>query len=187
VETVKTTPFDLVSCAMMERRPGRSGLHWLNRYEGTFDLEDGVLVQRFGATRGYLGGLPVYDFVHQQLLVARRASLGDEAWNPSIGHGADHPEFFLRARDRGLLTTMRADVVALHHPTMPLEYARARGNVALDRERWQATRGFRQVRVEGERFRRRDRVVYDGVGVTAARSARWIVQAGRRLRVRARP
>jgi GT2 family glycosyltransferase len=65
LRTVQTTPFDVVSCRWLDHEPWRSIPRGYRRFEGTLDVEHGVLVHRLGATRGERDGLPVFDIVHQ--------------------------------------------------------------------------------------------------------------------------
>ena len=92
--TVEGTRFDVVSCVWMDHDPSTGVSLGPRRFEGTLDLVGRTLVHRFGATRGAVDGLPIYDIVHQ-FFVARRDQLGEEPWDPRMTP-LDHTECFLR-------------------------------------------------------------------------------------------
>ena len=75
---------------------GRAICRGPRRFEGTLDVEDGVLVHRLGATRGTADGLPVFDVVHQ-FFVAARERLGPDPWDPELNL-SEHYELFLTLR-----------------------------------------------------------------------------------------
>ena len=178
LRALETTPFDVVSCRWMDHHPWTGVRLGVNRFEGTLDLEDGTLVHRFGATRGTVGGLPVFDVVHQFFL-AGVERLGAEPWEPSM-NVLDHTELFLRLRDRGLRCTRLPDVLVYHHPSLPDRYRAVREDTRESMAAWRRVRGFDRRVFAGRLYSRRDRLVYgvSGAAVTAARRSRRV---GRRL------
>jgi len=113
----------------MDHEPWRAIRRGYRRYEGTLDVEDGVLVHRLGATRGTLDGLPIFDIVHQ-FFVASPQVLGPDPWDARLKVAGEHVDFFLALKERGLLCTRRADVVVYHYPELPPEYHRFRSDTA---------------------------------------------------------
>ena len=100
---LETTSFDVVSCVWLDYDPWRGICRGVRRFEGTLDIEDGVLVHRLGATRGELDGLPVYDVVHQ-FFVASVDRLGAAPWDAELNL-SEHYELFLSLKERGLRCT----------------------------------------------------------------------------------
>ena len=117
---LETTSFDVVSCVWLDYDPWRGICRGVRRFEGTLDVEDGVLVHRLGATRGELDGLPVYDVVHQ-FFVASVERLGFEPWDAELNL-SEHYELFLSLKERGLRCTRLPDVAVQHRQELPPAY-----------------------------------------------------------------
>ena len=179
LRTLQTTRFDVVSCLWMDHEPWRAIRRGYRRYEGTLDVEDGVLVHRLGATRGTLDGLPIFDIVHQ-FFVAPADVLRRDPYDERLKIGTEHVEFFLRLKERGVLCTRLPDAVVHHYPQLPDEYRPFRANTAPYVQLLKEIRGFdRQVTV-GRLFRPTDKIVY-GLPSTAAYTGRRAVRVARRL------
>jgi hypothetical protein len=174
-----TTRFDVVSCMWMDHEPWRSIRRGYRRYEGTLEIADGVLVHRLGATRGTIGGLPVFEIVHQ-FFVASTGVLGPEPWDPRLKVAGEHVEFFLSLKERGLLCTRLPDVVVYHYPELPPAYESFRANTASDVQLLKEIRGFDRHVTVGRLFRPTDRIVYRLPG-TARATGRRVLRVTRRL------
>jgi glycosyltransferase involved in cell wall biosynthesis len=179
LRTLQTTRFDVVSCLWMDHEPWRAIRRGYRRYEGTLDVEDGVLVHRLGATRGTLDGLPVFDIVHQ-FFVASPQVLGPDPWDARLKVAGEHVDFFLGLKERGLLCTRRADVVVYHYPELPPEYHRFRSDTAPSVLLLRETRGFDREVTVGRLFRPTDRVVH-GLPSSVAETGRRTARVARRL------
>jgi GT2 family glycosyltransferase len=181
LRTLVTTRFDVVSCMWMDHEPWRSIRRGYRRYEGTLEIADGTLVHRLGATRGTVDGLPVFDIVHQ-FFVASTATLGPEPWDPRLKVAGEHVDFFLRLKERGLLSTRLPDVVVYHYPELPPGYHSFRVNTAPDVRLLRETRGLEREVTIGRLFRPADRIVYELPGTVAAAGRRTVRVARRLLR-----
>jgi GT2 family glycosyltransferase len=179
LRTVLTTRFDVVSCMWMDHEPWRSIRRGYRRYEGTLEVADGALVHRLGATRGTVDGLPVFDIVHQ-FFVASTEVLGRDPYDARLKIGAEHIEFFLTIKERGLLCTRLPDVAVYHYPELPPDYQPFRANTAPSVQLLKETRGFDRHITIGRLFRPTDRVVY-GLPSTAVSTGRRAVRVARRL------
>jgi hypothetical protein len=71
LRALEATRFDVVSCTWMDHDPSSGVALGPRRFEGTLDLVDRTLIHRFGATRGTVDDLPVFDIVHQFFLAQR--------------------------------------------------------------------------------------------------------------------
>src|SRR5437870_12627815 len=109
---LRRTNFDLVSCASIEHRTDRSDV-WVKRFDGTFDVVDGVFVYRTGDNRGYANGLPVYDAV-LDFFMAKRERLGEDPWDARMKIGPEHGDFFMTLKERGVRCTSLS-ATAVHH------------------------------------------------------------------------
>ena len=178
VAAVEGTPFDVVSCVWLDFDPWKGICRGPRRFEGTLDIEDGLLVHRLGATRGTRSGLPVFDIVHQ-FFVARVDRLGPDPWDAELNL-SEHYELFLDLRERGLACTRLPDVVVQHRPELPLEYHSVRADTREYVDRWLAKRGLRGRREEGSLFRTADRIRY-GMPSSAAYAWRRVARVGKRL------
>jgi GT2 family glycosyltransferase len=184
LRTVQTTRFDVVSCRWLDHEPWRSIPRGYRRYEGTLDVEDGVLVHRLGATRGEVEGLPVFDIVHQ-FFVAPTEVLRAHPWDEGFRVAGEHVDFFLRLKDAGVLCTRLPDATVLHRPQLPPSYARYRGDTAADTRMLNEVHGLDAYATVGRLFTRSDRVVHElpgtlaASGRRAARVARRLVREGR--------
>ncbi len=176
--SLETTRFDLVSCVWLDFDPWKGICRGPRRFEGTLDIEDGVLVHRLGATRGTFDGLPVFDIVHQ-FFVASVERLGPDPWDAELNL-SEHYELFLSLKERGLLSTRLPDVVVEHRQERPPGYQEIREANQADKERWLAKRGLREVRVEGGLFKPSDRIRY-GLPTAAAYNVRRTARVGKRL------
>jgi glycosyltransferase involved in cell wall biosynthesis len=183
LSTVVSTPFDVVSCMWMDHEPWRSVRRGFRRYEGTLDVEGRTLVHRLGATRGAIDGLPVFDIVHQ-FFVASVERLGPDPWNPRMKVAAEHVDFFLGLKERGLLSTRLPDVVVHHYPQLPPEYFSFRADTDADVELLRETRGFDREVTVGRLFRPSDRLVHELPGTVAASGKRAARVTRRLLRER---
>jgi glycosyltransferase involved in cell wall biosynthesis len=178
LHALESTSFDIVSCVWLDFDPWKGICRGPRRFEGTLDIEGGMLVHRLGATRGTADGLPVFDIVHQ-FFVAARKPLGAEPWDPELNL-SEHYELFLRLEERGLRSTRLPDVVVQHRQELPPGYQEVREDTRRYVDAWLAKRGLDGLRVEGELFRASDRVRYELPG-TAAYTARRAARVGRRL------
>ena len=182
LRTLQTTSFDLVSCRWMDHDPWTSVRLGVNRFEGTIDVAGGVLVHRYGATRGQIDGLPVFDVVHQ-FFMAGRDRLGEEPWEPTM-NVLDHSELFLRLKDRGLRCTRLPDVVVYHRPELPTGYREVREDTRESMEAWRRVRGFERREFVGRLYSRRDRALYGAVGLAQTVARRAARVGGRLVRER---
>jgi GT2 family glycosyltransferase len=187
LRTVKETRFDLVSCRWMDHEPWRSIRRGYRRYEGTLEIADGTLVHRYGATRGEIDGLPVFDIVHQ-FFVAPAELLRANPWDERFKVAGEHVAFFLALKDAGALCTRLPDAVVYHYPALPPEYQSFRANTAADVATLRETRGFEREVTLGSLFRPSDKVVHELPGTVAAtgrRAARVARRLARERRLRA--
>lgn len=180
---LESTPFDIVSCVWLDHDPWTGICRGPRRFEGTLDVEDGVLVHRLGATRGTVDGLPVFDVVHQFFL-ASRERLGDDPWDAELNL-SEHYELFLSLKERGLLCTRLPDVVVQHRQELPEGYHEIRVDTRRYVEAWQAKRGLRGQREVGDLFRPSDRIRY-GLPSAAAYTGKRAARVGRRVIVERR-
>ena len=178
LRALETTPFDIVSCMWMDHDPWKGIRKGFNRWEGTLEIVDRTLVHHFDEARDEVGGLPVFDVVHQ-FFMARVERLGEDPWEPAI-KVRDHDECFLRLRDRGLRSTRLSDVVVYHHPELPPSYQSVRENTAESLEIWKRIRGIDRLEFRGRLFRRSDRLRYQ-LPSTVAYTARRVKRVGTRL------
>ena len=178
LHALESTPFDVVSCVWLDFDPWKGICRGPRRFEGTLDVEDGVLVHRLGATRGTLDGFPVYDIVHQ-FFAAAVDRLGPDPWDAELNL-SEHYELFLTFQERGLRSTRLPDVVVEHRQELPPGYQEVREDTGRYVDAWLAKRALTGVRVEGDLFRPSDRLRYELPGV-AAYTARRAARAGRRL------
>lgn len=178
LRTLETTPFELVSCTCMDYRPGTSIREGIWCFEGTLDAADGVLVQRFGATRDTIDGLPVFDVVNN-FFVARRETLGEDPWDARLKFGQEHTDFFLTMKERGVLCTRLPDVVVQHRPERLPAYE-ARRDREFPTEIWHEKWGVERKARVGRTRRRADRFIH-----RAPSAVLWCVRragrVGRRL------
>lgn len=175
---LETSSFDVVSCVWLDFDPWRGICRGVRRFEGTLDIEDGVLVHRLGATRGEIDGLPVYDVVHQ-FFVASVERLGPAPWDADLNL-SEHYELFLSLKERGLLCTRLPDVFVQHRQALPPAYQEIREDTGRYVSLWHAKRGLRGRREEGALFRASDSVRYRLPG-TAAFTVRRVSRVGSRL------
>ena len=151
---LETTSFDVVSCVWLDFDPWRGICRGLRRFEGTLDIEDGVLVHRLGATRGRRrpAGLRRRPPVLRRVALER---LGPAPWDAELNL-SEHYELFLTLKERGLRCTRLPDVVVQHRQELPPGVSGgARGHrryVAV----WLAKRGLRGA-VAGGRALPRER------------------------------
>jgi Glycosyl transferase family 2 len=178
LHALESTPFDVVSCVWLDFDPWKGICQGPRRFEGTLDVEHGVLVHHLGATRGTIEGLPVFDVVHQ-FFVASGERLGPDPWDPELNL-SEHYELFLTLKERGLRSTRLPDVVVQHRQELPPGYQEVREDTRRYVDAWLAKRGLLGLRVEGEPFRSSDRLRYE-LPSTAAYTARRAARVGRRL------
>jgi Glycosyl transferase family 2 len=178
LHALESTPFDVVSAVWLDFDPWKGICRGPRRFEGTLDIEDGVLVHRLGATRGTADGLPVFDVVHQ-FFVAALDRLGPDPWDPELNL-SEHYELFLSLKERGLKSTRLPDVVVQHRQELPSAYQEVREDTRRYVDAWLAKRDLTGLRVEGELFRASDRVRYELPGA-AAYTARRAARVGRRV------
>ena len=118
LHALETTSFDVVSCVWLDFDPWKGICRGPRRFEGTLDVEDGVLVHRLGATRGTADGLPVFDVVHQFFVAAERSGPTrgiPSSTSPSIRALPD-------AQGARPGSTRLPDVVVQHRPELPPGY-----------------------------------------------------------------
>ena len=140
LHALESTSFDVVSCVWLDFDPWKGICRGLRRFEGTLDVEDGVLVHRLGATRGTADGLPVFDVVHQ-FFVAALERLGQDPWDAELNL-SEHYELFLALKERGLRSTRLPDVVVQHRQELPPGYQEVREDTRRYVDAWLAKRGL---------------------------------------------
>ena len=158
LHTLRTTRFDVVSCKWLDHDPWRSIRLGYRRFEGTAEIVDGKLVRRLGVASCEIDGLPVFDVV-AQFFMAPVERLGEDPWDERLRF-VEHVEFFLRLKERGLLSTRLPDVAVDHYPELPRAYYENRMNRAPSFETWSRSRGFDEKVWVGRWFKRRDRLVH---------------------------
>jgi GT2 family glycosyltransferase len=183
LRTVRETRFDLVSCRWMDHEPWRSIRRGYRRYEGTLEVADGTLVHHYGATRGEIDGLPVFDIVHQ-FFVAPTELVRANPWDERFKVAGEHVAFFLALKEAGALCTRLPDAVVYHYPALPPGYQSFRADTAADVKMLRETRGLQRVVTEGSLFRPTDRLVHELPGTVAATGRRAVRVAGRLVRER---
>jgi hypothetical protein len=171
--TLRTTTFDVVSCCWMDYDPWTGVRRGLRHWEGTLDVEGRVLVHRYGATRGTVDGLPVYDTVHN-FFMAPVERLGPDPWNEQL-KVQEHTEFSLSLKERGLLSTVHPDVVVDHRQEFTDQYDASRGDRSTYRDVWLELRGLDRREAVGSMYTRRDRFVHE----LPSKAAWWTRRAGR--------
>jgi glycosyltransferase involved in cell wall biosynthesis len=179
VDTLRTTPFDLVSCRWFEYDPWRGVARGERRYEGTVDLRDDAYVHTIGASRGEIAGLPVYDITHQ-FFVFSRNRVGSQLWDERLKVDADHLDLFLALRARQLLSTRLPDVWVDHRPELPPSYQPYREDTREARMYLRQKWGFQRHVQVGDVFRPVDRVRY-GLPGAVIWWVRRTARVGRRL------
>lgn len=175
---LESTAFDVVSCVWLDFDPWKGICRGPRRFEGTLDVEDGMLVHRLGATRGTRDGLPVYDVVHQFFL-ASVERLGPDPWDAELNL-SEHYELFLDLKERGLSCTRLPDVVVQHRQELPPGYQEVREDTRRYVDAWLEKRGLTGRREEGSLFRASDRIRY-GLPSAVAYTGRRAARVGRRL------
>jgi hypothetical protein len=173
--TLETTPFDVVSCGWMDYDPWTGVRRGFRHWEGTLDIDDRVLVHRYGAARGTVHGLPVYDTVHS-FFMAPVDRLRPDPWDDRL-KVQDHTEFSLRLKERGLLSTVHPGVVAYHRQEFPENYFDARReNRPKYHALWLELRNLdRREAVGSMWYTRRDKVVHE----LPSTALWWLRRAGR--------
>ena len=154
---LRSTVFDIVSCRWVDHDlhdVSTGACRGVRHFEGTIDIVDGLYVHRFRATRGAADGLPIFDVVHN-FFMASRERLGDEPWDPRL-KTAEHSDFFLAMKDRGLLATRLPDVFVYHYPMLAPTYTPYRANTGEFEDLWRRKLGTRGETFVGSQFDRRD-------------------------------
>lgn len=158
LRAAQETSFDVVSCVWLDFDPWKGICRGPRRFEGTLNVEDGILVHRLGATRGTLDDLPVFDIVHQFFL-ASVERLGPDPWDAELNL-SEHYELFLDLKQRGLRCTRLPDAVVQHRQELPAGYQEVREDTKRYVELWLQKRDLRGRREEGSLFRASDRLRY---------------------------
>lgn len=158
LRTLQTTSFDIVAARWMDHDPWTGVKLGHRRTEGAVDLIQGNLVRRLGVSRGRIDGLPVFDVV-PNFFMAATERLGQDPWDAQLNF-LEHVEFFIKQKERGLLSTSLSDVVFYHHPELPPDYHRIRSNRGPYLEVWARKRGFEEKIFVGRWFTRWDQLVH---------------------------
>jgi glycosyltransferase involved in cell wall biosynthesis len=128
LRVLRTTGFDVVSCVYLDYPPGGTGPPIVKWFEGTFEIVDGVALHRRGATHGYRDGYPIYGVVHN-FFMATRSALGEDPWDARLkSNGAEHFDFFVTLKSRGVLCTRLRGVSVEHRPEYPAGYVAFRSD-----------------------------------------------------------
>ncbi len=154
---LRSTRFDIVSCRWVDHDlhdVSVGACRGVRHFEGTIEIEEGMYMHRFRATRGEIDGLPIFDVVHN-FFIGTRERLGENPWDPWLKTN-EHSDFFLRMRARGLLATRLPDVFVYHYPMLVPRYAPYRRDTASYDEYWRRKLGTRGEVFVGRQFDRRD-------------------------------
>lgn len=179
LHALETTRFDIVACRCLDFDPWRGIPLGHRRFEGSAEIVGGELVRRLGVASGEVDGLPSYDVV-AQFFVAEVDRLGPDPWNARLNL-AEHVEFFLVMKERGLLSTCLGDVVVEHHPWLPSHYYDIRiGRRAGFNDLWLKERGVNRKVFVGRQFALRDRVRYYYPALATYGARRVFERLGRR-------
>lgn len=115
VDVLEGTNIDIVSGVMYDFGNIK------RRFAGCFDVIDGVFTLRTDKTFGEAAGYKLYNIV-LNFFMAHTETIRGIQWDPDLKMG-EHKEFFIRAKQQGIMCTV-LDGVSIHHfPEQHGDYA----------------------------------------------------------------
>ncbi|OAD22917.1 beta-1,4-N-acetyl-galactosaminyl transferase 1 [Candidatus Thiomargarita nelsonii] len=118
------TDFSIVSCNLIDHKINSELRRGILRYEGTFEVENGMYKLFLGKNRGFKDRLPLYDIV-RNFFMAKTEKIGEKPWDERL-KVIEHEDFFLTMKEKNLLCTKLDDVFVCHYPRQTTKYQKYR-------------------------------------------------------------
>lgn len=158
-EVLEKGIFSLVSCNYMDHFNNTNLKLGCLRFEGTIDIENGVLQHRFKQNRGYLDQLPIYDILHNFFMADTQKMLM-YPWDERL-KTCDHTDFFLMLKTTKILCTKLENVMIYHKPQNDKFYKQYRyERIGEFQNIWYQKHGINKLIYIGNKLNFQDRVRY---------------------------
>ncbi len=159
VKTLETTDFDIISMRVLNYREKRGYCRGELHFAGTMERKGTQMVHYIGKNRGICQGYPCFDIVHNCYL-ARTNKVAKIKFDENIKIGKEHGDFFLEAKQKGVLVTIATDSYIHHLQANSSNYNSFRGRGNLYTEYYFKKHGIKSEKTIGTEYKLIDKIKY---------------------------
>ena len=159
IHVLETTDFDIISMRVLNYRVGKGYCRGELHFAGTLEREGDELVHYIGKNRGIYQSYPRFDIVHN-CYAARTNKVANIKFDEKIKIGKEHGDFFLEAKQNGILITISRDSYVHHLQADNSRYASFRNRSHKYTEYYFKKHGIKSERTLGTEYMQIDKIKY---------------------------
>ena len=159
IHILESTNFDIISMRVLNYRIGKGYCRGELHFAGTLEREGDELVHYIGKNRGFYQGYPLFDIVHN-CYVARTNKVANIKFDEKIKIGKEHGDFFLEAKQKGILITISRDSYVHHLQADNSRYASFRKRSHVYTEYYFKKHGIKSEKTLGTEYKLMDKIKY---------------------------
>ena len=159
IHVLETTDFDIISMRVLNYRVGKGYCKGELHFAGTLEREGDEMVHYIGKNHGFHQGYPRFDIIHN-CYVARTSKVSKIKFDEKIKIGKEHGDFFLEAKQNGILVTISTDSFVHHLQANSSNYASFRERGHLYTEYYFKKHGLKSEKTLGAEYLLMDKIKY---------------------------
>ena len=159
VHILETTDFDIVGMRMLNYRAEKGYCRGELQFAGTFEREGDEMVHYAGQNHGYHQGFPIFDII-LNCYAARKAKTVEIKFDENIKIGKEHGDYFLNAKQKGILVTLSKNSYIHHRPSYSTQYANFRKRSDTYTEYYFKKHRISSEKTVGVHYKKLDRLKY---------------------------
>ena len=159
IHVLETTDFDIISMRVLNYRVGKGYCRGELHFAGTLEREGDEMVHYIGKNHGYHQGYPRFDIIHN-CYVARTNKVSKIKFDEKIKIGKEHGDFFLEAKQNGILVTISKDSYVHHLQANSSHYASFRDRGHIYTEYYFKKHGLKSEKTLGAEYMLIDKIKY---------------------------
>ena len=159
VHILDTTDYDIVGMRMLNYRTQKGYCRGELHYAGIFVKEGDEMVHYVGKNHGFHQGYPIYDII-LNCYVARKKKSADIKFDEKIKIGKEHSDFFLEAKQNGVLVTVSKNSYIHHLQTNSPHYFSFRDRGHLYTKYYFKKHNIKSEKSVGVHYSKLDKIKY---------------------------
>ena len=159
VHILETTDYGIVGMRMLDYRAEKGYCRGELHFAGTLIREDDEMVHYAGQNHGYHQGYPLFDII-LNCYAARKTKTTNIKFDENIKIGKEHCDYFLDAKQKGVLVTLSKDSFIHHRPSYSALYTRFRKRSDTYTKYYFKKHGINSEKTVGVHYRKFDRLKY---------------------------
>ncbi len=159
IHVLETTNFDIIGLRMLNYSTGKGYCRGELQFAGTLERVNDELVHYIGKNHGIHQGYPRYDIV-LNCFVARTNKVAEIKFDENIKIGKEHSDFFLTAKQNGILVTISKDSFIHHRQIKSSDYFSFRDRGYLYTEYYFQKHSIKSEKTIGVQYKMIDKIKY---------------------------